>query len=147
MKKILWIENNPDLIARFREILDTVEWELFIARSLRSADYKVEKEPGLSSIDTIIMDLNMDEYRFEAPYDDYRKELFEEREFDLTGLIWLRRLIESNPDYPPERIAVLSGFIDDGITEELKRFVPEVTVIEKLSFDVIEKLVDFCAKK
>ena len=146
MKNVLWIEDNEELIARYKGIFDGNGVKLFVARTLRSADNKVNKVLGIENIDLIISDLNMPECSFDDNYKQFADELFSKYGMDLFGLVWLKRFIDENPDYPQEKIAVLSGFLDEGMDDEIKAFAPRVTVIDKLSLSLMDEINDFITK-
>ena len=144
MKKMLWIEDNFEVGAELTPILEENGIDVYSAPSLRSADYKIERIPGLNNIDVLITDLNMDDYpKFEETYTEYRDKLLDEIELNLTGLVWLKRFIEQHPEFSQKRIAVFSGYIENRIVEELRSFAPEVEIIDKLAPDLKEKLIGF----
>ena len=143
MKKILWIEDNPELIARFRDIIAENGWTLYEALELCDADFCIETAPGIDEIDIIISDINMPDYDFEGQYAEYSEELYDRYGMDLYGLVWIKRFLDTNPNFPRGRIAFLSGFLDGGVIEEIRESAPGVLTLDKLSFRMLDELIAF----
>ena len=130
------------------------EEEIFHARTLLTADYFINENPGLSSFRFFIVDLSIPDENFDTYFsDDEVKELYNisgnmctEENACLSGWIWIKRLLRRDKEIA-RRIVILSAYVNELPEFEKTKYGGKMEFLDKRKVEAINDLYRIIKKK
>lgn len=132
MKNILICEDNAAVRHFYKESLPeriSGEYRFYFSDDLEDANERIAEEPGLESIDGIIMDINL-------PLTG------DQVIVPMSGLNWIIQFLKDNPSYSRSKIAVISAYTNN-ISPDKEKELNGVIVIDKASEDAVADITAF----
>ena len=132
-KNIVILEDDSSALEYADYLRETnIEDNIYICKDLTDADYRLNEEPGIRHIDRLLVDMNIGYVNERIP--DV-----------LGGWKWLNNLLEKYPEYPRNRIALVTMFLDKlDVTSKVYIKKEGISIIDKADDEIMSIIKSFC---
>jgi len=147
MRKNVLIIEDDDTARKYIENIDEEKYRVYLSKTLKDADYRINTDPSIANIAGIIVDLRIisviSKYDFNSEEEDLNYLDGENENVELTGWVWLRRFLINNPEFPRKRIAIVSAYVTKILPKDVKNYCEDITIIDKTSDGATKEIKNF----